>query len=234
MRHISNKQEFYAMSKKLQLGNRLNQWTFEQFQELILQSSPVLPEIVGVRHVRQAFTNKGTSGLFPRAKAYQYGLETPDRENILYDEGSVHSDLTLQGEVMASERGLELRYSTLQCHQRTLWALDQDLVGTWKTLERHQLPCNWEEWCRLNYAGRNQRIVQYAWGLKASAILQQYFDDMGWNCLNEILACQLGEENSWGDPVKNITWPVVEFACFNKPVGVLGWNSLVWEVRSKY
>src|SRR6266702_3914759 len=111
MRHIASKQEFYAYSRKLLLGNRLEQWDFQAFEKLYKETPDALPKIVGVRHVRQAFTNKGNSGLFPRDKAYKYGLSTPDKENLLFDEGAIHDHLTIQGEVMATERGLYLRYS---------------------------------------------------------------------------------------------------------------------------
>jgi len=48
------------------------------------------------------------------------------------------------------------------------------------------------------------------------------------------LGCQIGEANTRGDTVLNFTYPIVEFACFDGPVGVLGWNTLFWEVRTKY
>lgn len=229
MREIPNKQYFYSLSKKLLLGNRLQQWTFKEFEDLFLNNPSQLPYIVGIRHVRQSFTNKGTSGLYQRGQAYEYGKKISNQNDLLYDEGAVHGNLTLQGEIQATERGLYLRYSFLQCHQRTLWHIDQNgLEG----LEKHQIPHNIRNW----YWGGSHgfQFVQHAWGLKASSILQEYMDDPSWQKLNEILACQLGEENSWGDPVLNFSHPTVEFASFNKPIGVLGWNSVFWEVRNIY
>src|SRR5580700_4565902 len=118
MRDIQSKEEFYALSKKLLLGNRLNQWTFEEFEKLYKEKPDSLPVIVGVRHVRKSFTNKGVSGLFPRDKAYEYGIDTPIKSDLLFDEGAVHDHLTIQGETMATPQGLYLRYSHLQVHQR--------------------------------------------------------------------------------------------------------------------
>ena len=234
MQHIESKQEFYKYSRQLLLGNILTNWTFEEFEKLYKETPEVLPKVVGVRHVRKAFTNKGTSGLFKRDAAYKYGLDTPDKVNILYDEGAVHDRLTIQGEVMASPQGLYLRYSHLQCHQRALWAIDANgLVG----LKRHQLPHNLPPGYPRGRGGAKngyRGVVSHAFGLRASAILQKYMDTPSWECLNSILACQHGPVNSWNEPFPNFTWPIVEFASFSSSIGVLGWNSLVWEVRSCY
>ena len=214
------------------LGNRLEQWTFEEFEKLYLETPEVLPKIVGVRHVRKSFTNKGNSGLFKRDKAYHYGLDTTDKENLLFDEGAVHDHLTIQGEVMATERGLYLRYSRLQCHQRTLWHIDQfGLYG----LEPHQMPHNWEAIMTAKQAyGLESGVVKHVFGLRASMILQKYMDDRSWDNLNEILGCQIGETNTRGSEFPNFTYPIIEIACFDCPIGVLKTNSLVWEVRSLY
>jgi hypothetical protein len=236
MRHIQSKAEFYQLSRANLLGNRLKQWTWKEFIDAY-RAGLELPEIIGVRHVRVAFTNKGTSGLMPLDEAMTYGEAQLDKGNLLFDEGAVHGDLTIQGEVSATERGLYVRYSHLQCHQRTLWHLDQ--VEKLAGLSKHQIPHNWEDYF---YAfGGNpvnapayRPLVLHAFGLEASILLQKYMDDHSWEMLNSLLGCQLGENNSYGDPVLNFTYPVVEFACFNKPIGVFGWNTLFWEIRTKY
>ena len=231
MYEIPTKQDFYKLSRKLLLGNILVNWKWEEFEQIFLNTPETLPKICGVRHVRKAFTNKGNSGLLPRVEAYQYGLDTPDKENLLFDEGAIHDHLTIQGEVMTDEQGLCLRYSHLQTHQRTLWYIAQNgIVG----LRKFQLPHNMEILTTEQRAGTANDVVKYARGLKASAILQKYMDDLSWGILNEILGCQMGETNTYGDPLLNFTFPVVEFASFDKPVGVLGHNSLIWEVRTNY
>jgi hypothetical protein len=231
MRHIVNKHEFYRLSRALQLGNLLRQWTWEEFRALMKTAPQSLPRIVGVRHVRAAFTNKGNSGLMERQKALRYGEQTSNKENLLFDEGAVHDRLTIQGELMAGERGLYLRYSHLQCHQRTLWHIDQKGITG---LEPHQLPHNPSILTPGQRAGRETGVVRHAEGLRASALLQRYMDDHSWDMVNQILGCQLGSANTRGDELLNFTYPVVEFACFDCPIGKLGWNTLIWEVRTQY
>lgn len=229
MHHLSNKQEFYFYSRKLLLGNILTQWSFEEFEQLFLNTPEKLPKIVGVRHVRKAFTNKGNSGLMKRQQAYDYAKQTPDKENLLFDEGAVHHQLTIQGEVTATERGLYVRYSHLQCHQRTLWYIDQFGVTG---LSGHQLPCNPEI---LTLQERTSGgVVKHAFGLQASHLLRHYMDPSSWEGVNEILSGQEGLYNSFGEEFPNFRRPVIEFACFSKEIGVLKRNSLVWEVRTLY
>lgn len=57
-------------------------------------------------------------------------------------------------------------------------------------------------------------------GLRASAILQKYMDEDSWQELNRIM--------------KEYHYPVIEFTCFDRPVGVLRWNTLFWEIRTSY
>ncbi len=230
MRHIKSKAEFYTYSRKLLLGNRLTQWAWEEFDKLYKETPEVLPKIVGVRHVRKAFTNKGNSGLMKRDDAWKYGCDTPDKENLLFDEGAVHDHLTIQGEVMATERGLYLRYSHLQCHQRTLWHIDQYGVKDLKTFQRPHNP----EILNARQIDGLEGVVKHEFGLRASAILQKYMDDRSWDVLNEILGCQIGETNTRGSEFPNFQHPVIEFAVFSDSVGILGWNTIFWEIRNLY
>lgn len=261
MRHIETKQEFYALSRKLLLGNILRQWTWtgfcRQLEKRDLSEPHDLPAngVVGVRHVRQAFTNKGNSGLMRLEEAFQYGIKTPDKHNLLFDEGAVHDRLTIQGEVMADERGLYVRYSHLQCHQRTLWHIAQHGV---KGLKSYQLPHNLDTLTTRQKRGLDNHVVLHARGLQASALLQKYMDVDSWDVLSNIVSCQHDNfkgslaiqrcpflfpwekeglrrtGNTYGDKLLNFVHPIVEFACFDRPIGVLGWNTLFWEVRTKY
>ena len=195
MRHIQSKAHFYELSRRLLLGNRLEQWTSREFVERFRIGT--LPPVVGMRHVATAFTKRGASRLISGKQAYWIALG--ENEKIRFDTAAPHDHLTFQGEVAATERGLDLRYSYMQIHQQRLWELDAP------------------------------GAVQYATGLRASALLQKYMDPPSWDKLNEILSCQLD-----GDAELNFTYPIVEFSCFDIPVGVLGWNTLVWEVRTRY
>ena len=229
MYHIENKQEFYWLSRKLLLGNILRQWSWDEFVKKYAEGGQDLPAIIGVRHVRQAFTNKGNSGLMPLDEAYKYGCGVSDKSSLLFDEGAIHDRLTIQGEVCASERGLDLRYSHLQCHQRTLWHIAIDgCVG----LEEYQLPHNigdFPAYQMMSGAG----VVLYAHGLRASCLLQKYMDIASWETLNSILGCQIYSRMVENE-VLNFKYPIVEFACFDRAIGVLGWNSLFWEIRTRY
>ena len=74
----------------------------------------------------------------------------------------------------------------------------------------------------LNARGLGMRqayeIMKHAGGIKAVTILKECLDAESWDNLCEIL-------ENYGDSV-------VELSSYEIPVGVLGWNSLVWEVRN--
>ena len=232
MNRIANKQEFYNLSRKLLLGNILNQWTWEQFlvqcRARTCGEPHQLPSngIVGVRHVRKSFTNKGTSELLPIDDAIEYGLKTPDKENLFFDEGAIHDHQTIQGELMAGERGLYVRYSELQVHQRTLWHIDHHGITG---LKKFQLPHNLHVMTEAQKRGEDP-VVKHVEGLRAVCLLKHYMDTESYEMIQEILSCQLdGELESF-----NFSFPVIEFACFDKRVGQLQQNTLVWEVRTDY
>jgi len=205
MRHVESKSEFYALSRRLLVGNRLRQWKWEQFLDLYEQG--LLPPIIGIRF--SDGLRRPATGLYPLAKAYTFGKTLADEglvSNALFDEGAPHEYLTLQGEIMASDHGLELRYSHAQIHQRMLW-LEEATNGT---------------------------LISHAHGLRASMLLQKYLDPASWDTVNDILSCQLGVENTWGNEVANFEYPIIEFSTFSRPLGELGTNTLIWEIRTKY
>jgi hypothetical protein len=229
MFHMESKQEFYRLSRKLLLGNILRQWTWAEFSAKYAASSSELPKIIGVRHVRQAFTNKGNSRLMPLDEAFRYGYAVEDKRDLLFDEGAIHDRLTIQGEVCASERGLDLRYSHLKCHQRTLWHIAANGCAG---LEEYQLPHNLEDF-PAHQMMSGVGVVKYENGLRASAVLQTYMDTPSWEKLSQILGCQI-EDWLVEDEDLNFAYPIVEFACFDRTIGVLGWNTLFWEIRTRY
>lgn len=193
MSEIATKAEFYRLSRAFRLGNRLPQWDWSVFSYLYRHAPASLPKQVGVRHLSRSFSRSARSRLLPTAAAYAQGVADPNPSKLLFDEGAPHQDLTLQGEVMADEKGLYLRYSTLPVHQRELWERDRT----------SPIP-----------------LVKHARGLHASALLRQHMEDLAWETLNDIL--------------REYPGAVVEFATFRRPVGVLGWNTLFWEVRTQY
>ena len=199
MHHIRDKTEFYDMSQRMLLGNRLESWTSAECVRRYWAGE--LAEIVGVRRIQGGFV-KGKSHLVCREEAFELASSDGNQCLVRFDSSAPHGHLTFQGEVAATERGLDLRYSYLQMHQQRLWESDQ------------------------------RGAVQYATGLRASALLQKYMDASSWEMLNEILSCQLGDGNSYGNEEINFVYPTVEFSCFDIPVGVLGCNTLFWEART--
>jgi len=201
--HILDKAEFYRMSKALALGNRLDQWGWDEFLTRYNTGKPALPKLVGVRHVATAFTKAGKSQLMTPSEAFDYAYRERDKNSLRFDTAAPHHRQTIQGEVTATEQGLYVRYSFEKIHQRRLWEIDR--TG----------------------------IIKHATGLKASLLLQMYMDECSWEMLQVILSCQLdeGTHASYGI---NLTYPIVEFACFDCAVGVLEWNTLFWECRTQY
>lgn len=187
-KHIEDKQEFYALSRAGLLGNTLTQWTWAEFARRYNVEPKGLPEVVGVRHVRRAFTKAAVSRLMGRDEAYRYGwqLGAEAHDTLLIDEGAPNDRITIQGEITSTEYGLYLRYGYDKVHQRTLWT----------------------------------EATQHAFGIFASGLLQRYMDPSSWDLVNEIF--------------QQFEYPIIEFTCFDRAVGQLKWNTLFWEVRTKY
>ena len=61
-------------------------------------------------------------------------------------------------------------------------------------------------------------LMHHSWAAPAVAILRHYLDAASWDNLETIL-------QEYRDSV-------VELSAYDCPVGVLGWNTLTWEVRS--
>jgi len=205
MRPIKSKTEFYALSRQGLLGNWLRQF---DWQELVFRrQAGTLSSLIGVRHVGNSFSTGTRSFLATPTEAIQYGWEhgAPDPP-LLFDEAAPTEHIVLHAEIAATERGLYVRHSCLPVHQRELWEIDRR---------------------------GEQSVVTHTWGLKASHLLRSYLDDPSWECLNEILSGQRGEDNSWGGNL-NFAYPVVEISCFDISVGELNWNTLFWEVRTDY
>jgi len=166
LKTISSKSEFFEKSRKLEMGNRLNQWTFDEFYELFTNKPEKLPELIGIR---SAFTkNAKITGLYPPHRALLLALNNhPDSRKWLFDEGAPNEYGRLIGEIMPDERGVYLRYTDnpnySKIHMRRLFEADLD-------------------------TSPGCRIWQHARGLRASAILQKYMDAASLDFVYETMA----------------------------------------------
>jgi hypothetical protein len=68
---------------------------------------------------------------------------------------------------------------------------------------------------RMREAMLNAKHIE---GLAALHLMKQHMDGSSWNFLNDV----------WDDYPDS----VVEFTCYDRSVGVFGWNTLFWEVRN--
>jgi hypothetical protein len=73
---------------------------------------------------------------------------------------------------------------------------------------------------RMRYTLNDPAIARHACGLQAQMLLKQYMDGHSWDTLQYIW-------DRWPDAI-------VEFCCYEKPVGVLATNTLFWEARTHY
>lgn len=165
-RSISSKSEFYRESLALRMGNRLNQWTFDEFYERYTTGGPAsLPKLIGIRTM--GYVGMKVTGLYTPVQAMLLMTRHhPESRKWLFDEGAPNEFGTMIGEVMADERGLYLRYvrgcEEAKTHMRRLF--EADLLTT---------PEN--------------RIWKHARGLKASMLLRSHMDASSWEFLNDTL-----------------------------------------------
>jgi hypothetical protein len=96
-------------------------------------------------------------------------------------------------------------------HERHIWM-------RWSTLGVHMRRL-WEFYRDANAASAS-KLVRNSYGLKAWMLLERVMDADSIECLRDIL--------------HDYNHPVVEFTCCNQSVGVLGWNTIFWEVRTTY
>ncbi|WP_321471069.1 hypothetical protein [uncultured Paludibaculum sp.] len=73
---------------------------------------------------------------------------------------------------------------------------------------------------RMRYTLTDQAIARHAGGLEAVLLLKRWMDAASWDTLQSLW-------DRWPDAM-------VEFCCYEKPVGVLQTNTLIWECRTHY
>ncbi len=190
MKHIHSKQEFYALSRALLLGNRLNQWDWPTFDRMF-HSGVALPKLIGVRTVNRV-SNK-TTHLYTPYQAHKYGHEQYGKDVLLFDEALLPSLITVQGELIPDVEDLYLRYTYHPAHMRL--AFEADVNGP-------------------------RPVFKHAFGLEAWGVLKRFMDPPSLEMLHQIL--------------HDYHYPVVEFSCAKKSVGVFRWNTIFWEVRTTY
>lgn len=108
-------------------------------------------------------------------------------------------------------RDSELHYSAMIRDDRVL--LQGEVQRTWRGLD---LLASTQRNCPMRPALRDHAFREH--GLRASQRLQEAMDGPSWDCLNELLDIFDGH--------------VVEFSTLDVSWGVLGWNTVFWEVRA--
>lgn len=192
----------------MRLGNRLEQWTFDEFYDRYVSDAPSLPKLIGVRS-RMRVGNKKTS-LYPPHRAMLLATQNhPESRGWLFDEALLPPLLVLQGEVMPDERHLYLRWTHCKAHMRTAFSMD---------LQERKPIVNYVDPDRVYQP--QDAVFHHANGLFAWSLLKEHMDAPSWDCLQEIL--------------HNYDNPVVEFSIANRPVGIFKWNTIFWEVRTHY
>jgi hypothetical protein len=117
-------------------------------------------------------------------------------------------------------------YRYLKQHRSEGILFDEAANDDWMTFQGEVMPDESHLYLRYSTRACHQRelwasgIYEHAWGLRASMLLQKYMDTDSWININEIMC--------------DYHFPIVEFACFDRPVGVLRTNVVIWEVRTDY
>ncbi len=181
MATIDNKQDFYRLYRKLQLGNTTRNFSWEDYVRSEFNGG------VGVRN-----TIPGSPLMryeLDRPAALAYGQELMDRhglrpDQLIVSELAPDNNLTLQAETLRTPKYLYARYS--------------------------QIPG-----LRMRTAMENARHIE---GLAAVELIRTHMDAPSWDFFNDVL-------DEYPDSV-------VEFTCYDRPVGVFRWNTLFWEVRN--
>ena len=125
-------------------------------------------------------------------------------DDFYLDESAPDHRVTLQAEVMNSSRFIDMRYALYTgMGMRNTYNL-----GTFYRGVRSPV--------LLDPYGFGVSI-EPTWGSPAVSILRHYLDANSWDNLQQILA-------EYPDDV-------VELSAYDCSVGVLGWNTLFWEVR---
>lgn len=201
---VNSKSEFLDGYLKLRFGNRLNQWTAEEFMKLYV-AGQIRHKTMGIR--RKDGVGEKKTALFTPHQIYMMFEDQPEfRSQFFVDDGAPNQYQTILGEIQQTPEGLHVFYGEGGWHMRKLWqanAVAKRAPGYVSTARAPQQP-----------------HVKHCTGLAATMLLKGAMCACSWDCLNELLA-------TYDDPI-------IEFACFDRSVGVLDWNTIFWEVRTGY
>jgi hypothetical protein len=117
-------------------------------------------------------------------------------------------------------------YKYLKQHRGNGVLFDEAANDAWMTFQGEVMPDEKHLYLRCSTRACHQRelwasgVYEHVWGLRAKCLLERYMDIDSRECLHEIM--------------RSYHFPVVEFACFDRPVGILRTNTIFWEVRTDY
>jgi hypothetical protein len=182
---VNSKAEFFQLSQRLLLGNRLRQWTWTEYNQISIAELPALTSVrsrnLTASKLIQRYRMTPVQTKRHVTKLLACGFAESD---FFLDESAPDHLVTIQGEVMNSKKFLYLRYNTVPG------------LGM-----RQAYP-----------------IMKHAEGLRALTLLQYYLDARSWDCMQEILTLYRDS--------------IIEFSAYSVSLGVLGWHSVIWEVRN--
>lgn len=155
---INSKAEYYALARRHLLGNTIQQWTWREFQKMMIDSGIydfTVPHTVAMRGMTTA--SKQIQGYdFDAVTAFRRGLAAicngMNHGDILVDEQAPDHLSTLKGEVMRNQFYLYMRYD--------------------------QTPG-----LRMRAAYPTMKHME---GLRAVHLLKQHMDAPSWDMLNDL------------------------------------------------
>jgi hypothetical protein len=162
---ITDKREFYRLSRAGLLGNRLEQWTYNEMSARLDRGELHPDKKIGVRHTGP-YGGKSFTTTAKELGDSLRGLVPINQVNLMFDDSVDDDDITLQGEVMLDTRGFYLRHPSpafLNMHQRAIWNAEV------------QAPV----WCG---------IAQHTRGLSAKLLIQRHMEPASWDFLNDVLS----------------------------------------------
>jgi hypothetical protein len=207
MATVADKAEFYQLSRQFVFGNRLRQWTWAEFRSRYNGGS-------GNSNSEDNSDNSSLPLVVGIRSASGSRRKLAGKYPLACAWAIAKQAPLDERDQLFFDEGAPHRYLTLQGEVLTD---HQGLYLRYSHAKLHQRRL-WEADAARHWL--QPALVFHARGLQASLLLRRYLDDMSLECINTILA-------EYADAI-------VEFSAFSKSVGVLGWNSVIWEVRTCY
>jgi hypothetical protein len=200
---VPDKQTFYQLSQQLTFGNRLKQFSYSEYLNLMPDQRPPLTSVRSRSAVAsspiQRYRLSPSRTLAHCKRLLTTGIQPDD---FYLDESAPDTRVTLQAEVMNSERFVDMRYALhTGIGMRAAYLLPSGFPYRWGVSPPP-----------------NNRKMYHTWGVPAINILRRYLDAASWDNL-----CMLLQE--YRDSI-------IELSAYDCSVGVLGWNTLFWDVRN--